>query len=228
MDGLQLDPNKELPTRASFVANKIREFIQLGYLEPGRKLDQTEIAALLNVSRSPVREAIRTLAAEGLIEVFPHRGAVVAQLSLDELEEIFLMRAALEGLAARLGVAHIDDERIARLQNVLEKLNSASDYDEWLELNRAFHHTIYRAANKPRLFSLIQQLRNTATPYIRQYITSTEHLEAAREGHRQIFEACLKRDPHLAQTATQEHLEAVGESALLFVETEMNDSSESL
>jgi DNA-binding GntR family transcriptional regulator len=149
----------------------------------------------------------------------------VAQLSLEELEEVFLMRAALEGLAARLGVGHLDDERIAQLQSILEGLNSSTDSDDWLQLNRTYHHTIYRAANRPRLFSLIQQLRNTATPYIRQYITSAEHLEVAREGHQQIFQACLKRDLQLAQEATQKHLEVVGKGAIAFVEIEMTNSS---
>ena len=228
MDGIPLDFNKVVPTRASFVTNKIREFIQQGYFEPGKKLDQTEIAELLNVSRSPVREAIRTLAAEGIVQIFPHRGAVVAQLSLAQIEEIFLMRASLEGLAARLGVPHLTDDHISQLQTILERLNNSSDFDDWLQLNRTFHHTIYRAANRPRLFALIQQLRNAATPYVRQYITSTEHLEAAREGHQQIFKACLKHNPQLAQEATQKHLETVGEGAIAFVETAMSNPSESL
>ncbi|HEX9921832.1 MAG TPA: GntR family transcriptional regulator, partial [Anaerolineae bacterium] len=93
MENWELASQDVLKTRDGFVADKLREAIQQGYFEPGQKLDQHEIAELLNVSRSPVREALRTLAAEGLVEFYPHRGAVVVELSLRELEEIFLMRA---------------------------------------------------------------------------------------------------------------------------------------
>ena len=212
-------------TRDEFVADKIRQFIQEGYFEPGQKLDQSEIAQLLNVSRSPVREALRTLAAEGLVNVFPHRGALVASLSLEELKEVFLMRGALEGLAARLGVAETDDERVAQLQLILEKLNNCHDFGEWLKLNQSFHHTLYKATHTPRLLATIRQLRNIATPYIRKYITTSEHRQAARRGHEQIMEACLQRDPLLAQEATQRHIEEVCDSALAYVASQQASSN---
>ena len=215
------DSNNILQTRDGFVADKIREFIRQGYFEPGKKLDQSEIAELLNVSRSPVREALRTLAAEGLVKVYPHRGAMVARLTLEELEEVFLMRGALEGLAARLGVAEITTEVVANIETIWNKLDKATDFDEWLTLNSTFHHTIYQVVDQPRLFAQIMQLRNIATPYIRQYIISPKHLKEASIGHEQILEACQKRDPLLAQTATQQHIEAVCESALSYVEAGM-------
>lgn len=219
MDDWQLDAENVLQTRDGFVADRLRQAIQQGYFEPGQKLDQHEIASLLNVSRSPVREALRTLAAEGLVKVYPHRGAVVAVLSLRELEEIFLVRAVLEGLGARLGAPKIDEERIDKLRSTLEQLNKTSDLDDWLRLNREFHHTIYQADHRPRLLSLIQRLRSIAAPYIRQYITSPEHLEAAQIGHQRIFEACLNRDGFLAEKETRQHLEGVGKGAVAFVES---------
>ena len=226
MDEWQLDATNVLQTRDSFVAAKIREFIQQGYFAPGKKLDQNEIAELLKVSRSPVREALRTLAAEGLVKVIPHRGAVVTQLSFEELEEVFLMRAAVEGLAARLGVAKMTKVRLRAIQAILTDLNGASDFGDWLRLNTSFHHTIYQAVQKPRLFALIERLRNTATPYIRQYIASPEHLEAAQVGHSQILIACQQGDPKLAEEMTKQHIEAVWESAATFVEAGMSAALE--
>lgn len=217
MDRWQPDSQGQLKTRDGFVADKIREAIQQGYFEPGQKLDQHEIAEHLNVSRSPVREALRTLAAEGLVEFYPHRGAVVAELSLKELEEIFLMRAVLEGLAARLGVAKINDERIAILQSTLEKLNQVDNFDGWLKLNGEFHHTIYQADERPHLLSLIQRLRNIAAPYVRQYIASPEHMAAAQVGHKRILAACIKHDQATAEIETKKHIEEVGRSAIAFV-----------
>lgn len=227
MDDWQLDSEHVLQTRDGFVADKIREAIRQGYFEPGRKLDQHELAKLLNVSRSPVREALRTLAAEGLVKVYPHRGAIVAELSLEELEEIFLMRGVLEGLAARLGVPALDDKRIARMQIVLAELNEATDFDRWLRLNGEFHHTIYQTVKRPRLFSLIQRLRNITAPYIRKYIASPKHIQAAQIGHQRILEACIKCDALLAEEETRKHLEEVGKSALAYVESNLSTAAES-
>ena len=141
MGGLQIDSTPVCQTREEFAAQKLREAILLGHLKPGDKLDQNEIAELLGISRSPVRDALRTLAAEGLVEVIPHRGAAVAELSADEVEEIFLIRRILEGMAARLATQRIGPAQIAELQAVLDEIDQTSDLDGWLELNRRFHHT---------------------------------------------------------------------------------------
>jgi DNA-binding GntR family transcriptional regulator len=219
VDSLGIDSAHVLQTRDGFVADKLREAILRGYFNPGQRLDQTEIAELLNVSRSPVREALRTLAAEGLVEVFPHRGAVVAELSLKELEEIYFIRGVLEGMAACLAAPKLDQDQLAGLHNLLTALNQTTNLDQWLDLNRQFHHTIYQAANRPRLFSIIESLRNTAAPYIRQYIATAEHMEAAQIGHRHIFEACTTGDGLRAEQATQRHLKAVCDGVLVYVES---------
>lgn len=226
MSDWQLRSNKVPQTRDGYVAERLRRAILRGDFKPGQKLDQNEIAELFSVSRSPVREALRTLAAEGLVEVYPHRGAVVSELSMDEFEEISLIRVALEGMAARLAVPHITDERLAALHAILEELNETTDSDQWVELNRRFHHTIYRAVNRPRLLSLIQNLRNTMAPYIRQYITSADHLEAARIGHQRILAACVNRDAKLAQKETEDHLRTVYEEALAYLAQRSFSSSE--
>jgi DNA-binding GntR family transcriptional regulator len=208
MMGWNPEPTTVMQTRDEYVAQQIRDAIRRGEIEPGYRLDQNELAELFDVSRSPVREAIRTLAAEGLVTVYPHRGAVVAELSREELEEVVFIRSTLEGLAARLSVPSIDDQRIERLQTVLQQLDEVVE-DEWATLNREFHHTIYRAVERPRLLSFIQQLRNISAPYVRRYITSPDRLETARIGHHRIFEACQKRDGDAAEIETQKHLEGV-------------------
>lgn len=217
MDNLRIDAARVLKTRDEFVADRLREAILRGRLKPGQRLEENEIADFLNVSRSPVREALRTLAAEGLIEVYPHRGAVVAEISPEELEEIYFLRGVLEGMAARLAAPKMDADQIAKLQAILEELNEATDPDRWLDLNRAFHATIYLAANRPRLFSITENLRNTSAPYIRQYIATPEHLEAARISHRRILEACQEQNGVLAQQETQEHLKAVYDGVLVYM-----------
>jgi DNA-binding GntR family transcriptional regulator len=148
---------------------------------------------------------------------------VVVELSLREVEEIFLMRAVLEGLAARLGVAHIDDKRLEILQTTVEKLNDVTSYSEWLKFNGEFHHTIYQADERSHLLALIKRLRNLTAPYIRQYIASPEHVAAAQVGHRLILAACRNRDPALAESETIKHLEAVGQDAIAFARTRITE-----
>ena len=102
MQKLSFDPARQPRTREEFAADRLREAIFRGELEPGERLDEHALAELWGISRTPVRSAIRILAAESLIELHPHRGAVVNELSPNELGEVYLVRGLLEGMAARL------------------------------------------------------------------------------------------------------------------------------
>jgi DNA-binding GntR family transcriptional regulator len=206
-------------TREEFVSDRLRAAILRGDLKPGERLDENAIATLLGVSRTPVRSALRALAAEGLVELHPHRGAIVNELTSDELEEIYLVREILEGMAARLAAPHMDDERITTLRRILEELENATDTDEWLTLNAHFHHTIYQAANRPRLLSIIEHVRNIAAPYIRAFVADADHMVSSRADHRRMLEACITRDPVQAEEAVKRHLRAVCEAHVEFVET---------
>jgi DNA-binding GntR family transcriptional regulator len=211
-------------TREEFVADCVREAILRGDFKPGERLDENVIASLLSVSRTPVRAALRILAAESLVEVQPHRGAVVNELSASELEEIYFIRGVLEGALARLAVPSLDGERIAALQAILEEMEMTADTDRWLALNNHFHRTLYQAANRPRMLSIIDYVRNIAVPYIRQFIDSPERMESSRGEHRRILAACVERDGALAQEEVERHLKAVCEANLEYVESEQSTS----
>jgi DNA-binding GntR family transcriptional regulator len=193
-------------TRQELVVNKLREAILRGYLKPGQRLDLDEITNLLGVSKSPVREAIRTLAAEGLVQVVPHRGVSIPELSDQEIEEIYTIRSVLEGMAARVAVPNLDKPALEQLEQVLVEMETTTDSEEWVALNRKFHECIYVAANRPRLLALIDQLRNTSAPYIRQFIRSPEYIQEAANDHRAIYMACVNGDETAAERLTQKHL----------------------
>lgn len=220
MGNLAVNLGDTLPTREKLVTDRLREAILRGTLEPGQRLDQSELANALGVSRSPIRQALRILAAEGLVKINPHRGAHVAELSSNELEETYFIRGMLEGMAARLGARNMDDARIAELADIVERLEQTSDLDKFLELNGRFHHTIYEAAERPRMLSIIQNLRNIAAPYNRQYVATAEHMETAQRWHRRILEACRNCDGEAAEDATRKHLNAVCEGVLGYVYAE--------
>ncbi len=211
-------------TREEFVAGRLREAILRGDLAPGERLDESALAVALGVSRTPIRSALRVLAAESLVELQPHRGAVVNELSPDELGEVYLVRTILEGTAARLAAPRMDEERIVALQAILDDLERTADPNRWLVLNNQFHSTIYQAAGRPRMLSIIEYVRNIATPYILQFINTPGHMESSRGDHRRIFEACKKRDGQLAELEVRKHLEDVSRANVEFVESAENAS----
>jgi len=219
MDGLIGDFSDFPQTREEFVANRLREAILRGDLVPGERLDESALAVALGVSRTPIRSALRVLAAESLVDLHPHRGAIVSELSPDELNEVYLVRVILEGTAARLAAPRMDDERIAALEVLLQELESTEDPDRWLAANNQFHATIYQAANRPRMLSIIEYVRNIATPYIQQFIQIREHMESSRHDHRRILEACKKRDGQLAESEVRKHLQDVAQANVEFVES---------
>jgi DNA-binding GntR family transcriptional regulator len=206
-------------TREEFVASRLREAILRGDLAPGERLDESALAVALDVSRTPIRSALRVLAAESLVELHPHRGAVVNKLSPDELGEVYLVRAILEGMAARLAAPRMGDERIAALEKILDELEKTEDPDQWLAINNQFHAVIYQAANRPRMLSIIEYVRNISTPYIRQFIGMHEHMESSRADHRRILDACKKRDGQLAEAEIRKHLQDVARANVEFVES---------
>ena len=198
-----------LKTREDIVADAVRRAILCGTFKPGEKLDQQTLAAELGVSRSPVREALRTLAAEELVTNIPHRGAVVSERSLEELEELLFIQGMLEGAAARRAAQCMDEERLAKLKQIVEDGEQSEDYEYVLSLNNTFHNTIYLAYHQPQLMAMIQQLRNKVAPYNRLYLDLEGRKEAAWSDHRRIYDACVQRDGELAELETRQHLEKI-------------------
>jgi DNA-binding GntR family transcriptional regulator len=198
-----------LRTRETFVADAIRTAILHGVFKPGDKLDQQQMADELLVSRSPVREALYTLRAEGLVTIIPNRGAIVTERSLSELEELYFIRKVLEGAAAERAAPQLTDKRQAQLAAILERADGTNDFEELLVLNNEFHMAVYTAFPQLILVSYIQQLRNLFGPYNRLYLDQAGSKEAAWSDHRKIYDACVRRDGELARIETQNHLEQV-------------------
>ena len=199
----------ELKTRKDVVAEALRALILRGTYNPGEKLDQQEIADQLNVSRSPVREAMRTLDAEGLITLSPNRGAIVTERSLHELEELYFTRRLLEGAAIERSAPNMDDRIIAQLADIIEAADETDDAEELLQSNNDFHMATFSAFPQPILLNYTQQMRNMVAPYNRLYLDQAGNKQQAWSDHRKIYAACAQRDGKAAQAATEEHLDRV-------------------
>jgi len=163
-------------------------------LEPGTRLGQNELAAQLSLSTTPVREALRRLAAEGLVRIDAHRGAIVRGLDLDELDEIYELRLLLEPLAIRKATERMTEAEFAEAEALLVRMDEIDDPGGWAETNREFHAVFARAARSPSLTRILGSLRDSAAPYVQMSIArSTEFAAAANNEHRQLLEACRRR-----------------------------------
>ncbi len=216
--------NQAIPrqTLTSAAADRLRDKILRGEFREGEQLRQHAIADEFAISRIPVREAFRQLEAEGLIKIIDHRGAVVVALSPDEIEELFEIRAALEGVTLRQAVTRLTDEDLERAERALEAyeqaLNAESDFDVWGELHWRFHSSLYWAANRTRSLSLIQTINNNADRYIRLHILfSRDAHRHAKDEHRAILELCRQRDAEAASQLLERHISRAGRDMKEFI-----------
>jgi DNA-binding GntR family transcriptional regulator len=200
------------------IAAYLRRDIISGQLLPGQWLRQEELADKFNASPIPVREALRALEAEGLVRIYPHRGAVVAKLSAEELSEIYEIRAALEAMAARLGVPNLTQQQLELLEHWVEEMEAPDrDIVALIETNRRFHSLIYEASGRRRLCELIATLRNSTQHYLHAYIRVLGRMPDAQADHRQILAACQQANAEAAAEATYRHLMQVGQALAEYV-----------
>jgi DNA-binding GntR family transcriptional regulator len=143
----------------------IREGILKGIFQPGERLRQDQLAGAIGVSRIPVRSALLQLESEGLITFYPYRGAVVNKLSIDEMREIYELRAVLETHALRKALKEMTPERLERLNELARELNEVTDGEEFLARRMDFFHELYHGANQGRLVGMIERLRAEAGRY---------------------------------------------------------------
>jgi DNA-binding GntR family transcriptional regulator len=198
------------------VADAVRTRVISGQLPAGTRIDQDALAAEFSVSRMPVREALRQLGAEGFVTIVPHRGAIVAALSPAEVEEIYEIRAALEGVAARHASQTLTADDLERLWKVLAAMRNEKQIDTWVALNAEFHNAINQASMRPRLLELVQRFREQSQPYIRLYVQRLHKSAQARKEHRAILEALADRDADRAETAVRAHLVGTGRAVAAF------------
>jgi DNA-binding GntR family transcriptional regulator len=200
----------------AFIVERLRDDIWAGRLEPGSRLVESDLTARFAVSRGPVREGLRRLSADGLIEHRPHRGAVVRRLTNREIRELFLIRIEIEALAARLATAADAPERRARFQASIEPIYSDERRNacHYLKENAAFHDAVMALADNIELRNLAIRLQLPLIMAQVGDVLTQPVLEASVREHRAIAEAILKRDPAAASARMREHLERAAAVAL--------------
>lgn len=212
-------------TTAKVVAERLREEIQHGTLEPGTRLRQNDVAQRFGVSTTPVREAFAQLQAEGLVRIDPHRGAVVFHPTVDDVLEFYEIREALEGLAVSHAIPRLRKDVARELGSVIDRMRRTEDARTWLRLNDEFHLRLYESAGRPRLSGLIDNLRDASAPYIYMFVASRPLDQRSNEEHQEILDACVRGDPDDAQRAIRQHLRGAAEQLAAFLRARETDGS---
>jgi len=191
------------------IFDTLREAIIIGELKPGERLMEVQLAEKMGVSRTPVREAIRKLELEGLVNMIPRRGAHVADLSVKDIMDVLEVRASLDGLAAALAASRITDDELKELKqvqiqfaNYVEKDNLQGSIRKDVE----FHDIIYRASRNDKLMQIISNLREQIhrfrVIYLKDYISPKDIIKE----HAEIYDAISARDEEAALKVAQMHI----------------------
>jgi DNA-binding GntR family transcriptional regulator len=192
-----------------FVRDTLREAIVSGALAGGTRLIQAELAAQLNVSNTPIREALRDLAGEGLVEFDPHRGSRVRLLQLDEAREIYEMRIALEPLMVRRAVSIVSSAQLDRAEQLCGRMERTTNLSRWSELNREFHSLLAVSDPTSRLAAVLSGLRDSSSMYVAMSLNTNENrLAESNAEHAKLLALYRARDIRGATAMTIGHLRA--------------------
>lgn len=188
------------------VVQRVREQVLRGELNAGTRLSQEALAHQLGVSRIPVRDALRVLHTEGLVDLQGRAGAVVSSMGLDDLQEIYELTEAVEPLACRLGTPNTGRAEIARMIHYHERMQAITDNMEWLEANALFHSTLYLACRRPRLIEFLGTLRRLKDRYLMLYLNLSKDAEQHHVQHEELIGTVERRDLEAVERITLEHL----------------------
>lgn len=208
-------------TRADDIRFQLAEEIVRGTLPPGTPLDESGLAARFGISRTPVREALRLLAASGLIEIRPHRGAIVSRISEDVLVQMFVAMAELEAVCAGLAAEAMSLAERRKLETVHASLGAmvrSGDLSGYQVSNETFHGVIYDGTHNRYLADLTLTTRSRLAPFRRQQFHTLGRLAESYDEHDQVVEAILRGDRDGAARAMRAHIGTVKQAFDRFIE----------
>jgi len=206
-DGIRFE---RVPTAGDALVGQLRQAIATGRLRPGEILGQEDLARRFGTSRAPLREALRQLAGEGLVDWRSRRKAIVTSLTVAQIEELFEMGAVLEALATRHGVPHLDDADIARLTDLLDAMEAPGlDMADWYPFNHEFHRLPMARSGMSHVLEKVDETRRNLARY---FVTAELYEHAASDWksrhhaeHRTLLQAFEKRDANDAARLMEAH-----------------------
>ena len=195
---------------------RIRNTILSGSFPPGFQLKEEELSGFCGVSRTPVRQAIQRLAAEGLVTIRENRRSYVTDLTEDEFEQAFDVASMLESYSTGLAAAHLTEDDLQKLRELEDRMENLAeddvrDYRRFLELNMEFHNLIHEASGNRNLFEMIQRVPDIANTILLK-TGDMKSMKEAQSDHRNIIAALELRDSKLAELQMKVHIESIRRS----------------
>lgn len=197
-------------TTSDLIAAELRREISSGTVPPGAPLRQETLARRFRVSRIPVREALRALERDGLVEVHPNRGAFVVRLSADQIREITDLRVLLEGDLIHRAVPKMTPRDVANIERAAHAADLASTTPEWSVADWAFHEAAYQPAERPHQLALVSSLRRAVERYWAIYGQLPQRRGAWLKDHAELLEACRRGDAAAARRILAAHITGAG------------------
>jgi DNA-binding GntR family transcriptional regulator len=206
-----MQPRSALFARPNLVRNEVYEHLKLeiltGQLEAGAKLAEIPLAQRLNVSRTPVREAVQRLAQDGLVEVEANKGARVRGISADEVRDVYAVREVLDGLAAKLAAQHRTANDLKSIRSALTRLENAPkrDYAAQIAADLEFHNAVAFASQNAALESTLRAILESVAR-VKLLTREYNQSEGTRDAHHAIFAAIERQDASAAESAARSHV----------------------
>jgi DNA-binding GntR family transcriptional regulator len=208
-------------TIAAAVAENLRHRILDGDFKAGFPLRQDALANEFGVSRIPIREALMQLEAEGLVKIHPHRGAIVSELSTEEVQELFELRSLLEPRLLKASARRLTHNDYEKLNHILQEYSAelrANHVRRWGELNTEFHMLLYRHAGKPRALAIVANLLQECDRHTRLQLSLTDGMKRAETEHAELLRLCESGRITDACSLLEMHIEEVGRSLQVYIE----------
>ncbi len=191
------------------IANNLREMIMSGELKEGDKIKENELCEMMEISKTPLREALRVLSAEGLTRLIPNRGCYVTTPTIEEIKEMFDVMSVLEGVCARTAaekMAAKDFDNLEALHGELEENFRRRDQKEYIRQNNSFHACVQELAGNKTLNQIVNGLRQKILLYRFKSLNLPGRFEQSIREHRDLLEAFRRRDAETAETLMKTHL----------------------
>ena len=210
-------------TKSEIIYQEIKEDIINGKYKPNERIVISDVAREFGASDIPVREAMRHLESDGLIQSKPYVGAIVTDFDLADIRKIYQIRAVLEGLATRQAVDRIDKNGVKKLETILSKMTKtvgSGNYIQLSNLNREFHHVIYAASENEYLIKVIFDLWDISLRARAIFSFMPQRAQEAVSEHKNIVAALKKKDGSLAEKLVIQHMNSHLKALQLFYESE--------
>jgi DNA-binding GntR family transcriptional regulator len=200
---------KNMKSLRDVVIEFLKEAIFIGHYKPGDQLVERELSDLLGISTTPIKEALRVLSHDGLLETIPRKGTYVSRLVDTSIEEFMMVKAVLEGLAAKLAAIKITEKELESLEKqilIMKKHSEDKDYDLLVAANLKFHLIIREAARNPILFQTLNNVISFDNAFRKRALKHNMEVVEGFNEHNQIFQAIKNRDPNLSEKLMKDHI----------------------